>query len=78
MDCYTDTAMVTWYPSAGALSYVTVATTASGHNVTCEGNTTSCEMEGLLCGETYYVSVEAVGETCSSVGHMTGHLVTGE
>ncbi|XP_047442067.1 uncharacterized protein LOC125008801 [Mugil cephalus] len=77
MDCYTDTAMVTWYPSTGALSYVTIVTTASGHNVTCESNTTSCEMEGLLCGETYSVSVEAVGETCSSVRHMAGHLVTG-
>ncbi|XP_071342815.1 uncharacterized protein [Trachinotus anak] len=75
-DCYKKTAMVTWYPSDGALSYVLTATTASGNNITCETNTTVCELEGLSCGQSYSVSVKAVGWTCSSIAHMTGQLVT--
>lgn len=77
MDCNTQVALVEWYPSDGALTYALTATTASGHNVTCENGTAHCELEGLLCGHSYSVSVRAVGQTCSSVAHMTGHLVTG-
>lgn len=77
MDCYTLIAMVEWYPSDGALRYEVVATTASGHNVTCESSTANCELEGMLCGQSYSVSVRAIGETCSSIAHMTGRLFTG-
>ncbi|XP_067454263.1 serine-rich adhesin for platelets [Thunnus thynnus] len=76
MDCYTQKAMVTWYPSDGASSYVVLATTASGLNVTCETNTTHCDLEELPCGQSYSISVEAVGTTCGSIAHMTGKLVT--
>ncbi len=58
--------------------YLVTATTASNHNVTCVANTTYCDLEGLLCGQSYSVSVQAEGQTCSSVAHMTGQLVTGE
>lgn len=78
MDCSTQTAVVSWYPSDGAMSYVALATTMSGLNVTCETNTTQCDLEGLPCGQSYSVTVEAVGTTCSSIAHMTGKLVTGE
>lgn len=77
MDCYTLIAMVEWYPSDGALRYEVVATTASGHNVTCGSSTANCELEGMLCGRSYSVSVRAIGETCSSIGHMTAQLFTG-
>ncbi|XP_067369826.1 mucin-3B [Channa argus] len=76
-DCDMQTAMVTWYPSDGALSYVVTLTTASGPNITCETNTTFCNLEGLLCGHSYTVSVKAVGWTCSRVGYFRTHLVTG-
>ncbi|XP_044055462.1 uncharacterized protein LOC122877670 [Siniperca chuatsi] len=76
IDCYTQMAIVEWYPSDGALMYVVTATSASGHNVTCEANTTHCDLEGLLCGQSYSVSVKAVGQKCSSIAHMTGQLVT--
>lgn len=77
MGCYTLMAMVEWYPSDGALMYEVMATTASGHNVTCEASNASCDLEGLLCGQSYSVSVKALGQTCSSFAHMTGQLVTG-
>uniref|UniRef100_A0A8D3DKS8 Fibronectin type-III domain-containing protein n=1 Tax=Scophthalmus maximus TaxID=52904 RepID=A0A8D3DKS8_SCOMX len=78
-DCYTGTASVAWYPSDGAVSYLlTAAAAASGHNVTCDTtNNTSCDLEGLRCGESYSVWVQAVGRTCSTVGNMTEQLVTG-
>lgn len=77
MDCYTLIATVEWYPSDGALRYKVLATTASGHNVACESRTASCELGGLLCGQSYSVSVRAIGENCSSLAHMTGQLFTG-
>ncbi|XP_074491158.1 uncharacterized protein fndc7b [Sebastes fasciatus] len=76
MDCYLQTAAVSWYPSEGALSYMVMATTESGHNATCETNNTNCDLEGLLCGQSYSVSVKAVGWTCCSYANMTGWLVT--
>ncbi|PWA21255.1 hypothetical protein CCH79_00009504 [Gambusia affinis] len=76
MDCYTKTGQVSWYPSDGALSYLVVASTASGHNVTCETTNTSCELEGLRCGQSYSVWVKTEGESCSSSAQMTGELLT--
>lgn len=71
-------AIVGWYPSDGALKYVVTAISASGHTVTCEAITTNCDLERLLCGQSYSISVKAVGQTCSSIANMTGQLVTGE
>ncbi|XP_006797927.2 uncharacterized protein LOC102776891 [Neolamprologus brichardi] len=76
MDCEIKTAVVSWWPSDGALSYIAMATTNSGHNVTCETNRTSCDLTELLCGQSYSVSVKAIGKTCSSIAKMTGQLVT--
>lgn len=78
MDCQIKTALLEWYPSDGALSYIAWATSKSGHNVTCDTNMTNCELTGLLCGQSYSVSVRAVAKTCSSIAHMRGLLVTGE
>uniref|UniRef100_A0A3Q2UY66 Uncharacterized LOC102300190 n=1 Tax=Haplochromis burtoni TaxID=8153 RepID=A0A3Q2UY66_HAPBU len=76
MDCAIKAAVVSWWPSDGALSYIAMATTKSGHNVTCETNRTSCDLTELLCGQSYSVSVKAIGKTCSSIAKMTGQLVT--
>ncbi|CAJ1061142.1 uncharacterized protein LOC117806306 [Xyrichtys novacula] len=76
MDCYKQTAMVSWYPSDGAWTYEVTAITASGHNVSWEGNSTFVDLGGLLCGEGYTLCVKAVGETCSSDAYMAGELIT--
>nr|XP_046247875.1 uncharacterized protein LOC124060678 [Scatophagus argus] len=76
MDCYMHTALVSWYPSDGALAYEVTAAAASGHSVVCDANTTYCDLEGLLCGHSYSVSVTAVGQTCNSTALMTAQLVT--
>ncbi|KAM9385761.1 uncharacterized protein fndc7b [Pholidichthys leucotaenia] len=76
MDCNTWPAVLTWYPSDGAFSYMVVATTVLGHNVSCDTNHTNCELDGLQCGENYSVSVKAVGDSCHSLTYMMGQLHT--
>ncbi|KAJ8279126.1 hypothetical protein COCON_G00061920 [Conger conger] len=76
MDCSTRTAFVSWYFSAGALSYTTTMETQSGHVVSCITNRTNCVISDLACGELYSVSVLAEGETCSMIAHMEGTLET--
>ncbi|XP_041862145.1 fibronectin-like [Melanotaenia boesemani] len=76
MDCYTGTAQVSWYPSDGAVKYEVIATTTSGHKARNETTVTTCELEGLVCGQSYSVSVRSVGETCSSIADMKERLVT--
>ncbi|TMS20668.1 Fibronectin type III domain-containing protein 7 [Larimichthys crocea] len=76
MDCNSRTALVAWFSTGGAEKYVVTAISASGHNDTCETVHTNCELHGVLCGQSYSISVEALGGTCSSIGHMQGVLVT--
>lgn len=77
-DCDMQMAIVTWYPSDGAVSYVVTLNTTLGPNVTCETNNTYCDLERLLCGHSYSVSVNAVGQSCSSIAYLQENLVTGE
>ncbi|KAK6311083.1 hypothetical protein J4Q44_G00191380 [Coregonus suidteri] len=76
MDCEAVSATVSWQPSAGTLSYVTMVMAGSGHNASCATKHTNCEMSVLECGEDYTVTVRALGESCSSVAQMAGHLTT--
>ncbi|XP_064190128.1 uncharacterized protein LOC135254105 [Anguilla rostrata] len=76
MDCWSRTALVSWYFGAGALSYTATMETASGHTVACSTNLTNCAMSELACGERYSVSVLARGETCSRMAQMAGSLQT--
>ncbi|XP_029003162.2 fibronectin-like [Betta splendens] len=76
-DCNMKLAIVTWYPSDGAVWYVVTLSTTLGPNVTCETNSTYCEVNRLLCGHSYFVSVRAVGPSCSSILYLKGDLVTG-
>lgn len=78
MDCERATAVVTWDFSPGAMSYVATATTTSGHVATCDTTHTNCEMSSLACGERYFVSVLARGETCNSTSKMPRQLMTGK
>ncbi|XP_061884565.1 uncharacterized protein LOC133635404 [Entelurus aequoreus] len=75
LDCYTQRTTVGWYPSDGAVSY-TVKTTVPGDLTACETNTTHCDLEGMLCGQSYSIAVMAVGSICSSIAYMTGTLLT--
>lgn len=77
IDCEADSAVVSWQPSSGAVSYITELTAASGHVTSCATNHTNCELSSMQCGEEYNVTVKAVGGTCNSTAQMAGYLSTG-
>ncbi|CAL8306274.1 unnamed protein product [Lota lota] len=66
LDCYSNTALLDWTHSEGALSYVTTARTAAGDAVRCTANSTNCELEPLECGRTYTATTVATGQLCDS------------
>ncbi|KAK1803500.1 hypothetical protein P4O66_020926, partial [Electrophorus voltai] len=77
MDCQTGTALLSWQPGAGGLAYTAMAVSASGHNVSCGGFSTNCELFHLACGNRYKVSVQTQGQNCSSFASMDNYLDTG-
>lgn len=76
-DCEADSAVVSWQPSSGAVSYITELTAASGHVTSCAANDTNCELSSVQCGEEYNVTVKAVGDACNSTAQLAGYLLTG-
>lgn len=77
MDCQRGSAVVSWRPGAGAVSYIAELTAPSGHAAGCATNATGCALGPVRCGEEYNVTVKAVGAACNSTAHMTGYLSTG-
>uniref|UniRef100_A0AAV2KZF0 Fibronectin type-III domain-containing protein n=1 Tax=Knipowitschia caucasica TaxID=637954 RepID=A0AAV2KZF0_KNICA len=64
LDCYNNSAAVSWSPASGATSYEIIATAVSGQRVSCVGNETECELEALECGETYSIQAVSRSEAC--------------
>ncbi|XP_012990390.2 uncharacterized protein LOC105029012 isoform X2 [Esox lucius] len=68
LQCPSNSAAVVWEESGGALWYQAVGTTDGGHQVMCDSGQTRCDLSGLLCGQTYNVTVASAGYTCVSAG----------
>ncbi|XP_016331309.1 uncharacterized protein LOC107680061 [Sinocyclocheilus anshuiensis] len=65
--CLSNSVAVTWQSASGALSYQAEGLTVDGtHMVYCNSSMTHCNLEHLLCGETYNVSVLSMDHTCNS------------
>ncbi|XP_051515678.1 uncharacterized protein LOC127418869 [Myxocyprinus asiaticus] len=65
--CLSNSAAVTWKSALGALSYQAEGITVDGnHTAYCNSNVTQCNLEHLLCGRTYNVSVLSADHVCSS------------
>lgn len=77
MNCDALSTTVSWSPSIGAVSYVTMLAASSGHKDSCTTNNTQCQPSSLQCGEKYSVTVMAQGETCNTSAQMSGYLTTG-
>ncbi|KAF4097010.1 hypothetical protein G5714_022979 [Onychostoma macrolepis] len=77
IDCQSSAAVLSWQPGTGAMEYTATAEGKSGHMLSCESNDSNCELTGLVCGESYNITVLAEGQTCSSAATMSGHLKTG-
>ncbi|KAL1280893.1 hypothetical protein QQF64_015493, partial [Cirrhinus molitorella] len=66
LSCGSDTASVSWAASSGLVSYYTVtAVDDNGHTLTCNSSSTSCNINGLACGQAYNVSVTAISVDCT-------------
>ncbi|XP_049603206.1 pneumococcal serine-rich repeat protein [Syngnathus scovelli] len=76
MDCEIKSAIVSWVPGIGAVSYMAELTASSGHTASCTTNQTNCLLTSLQCGEGYIVTVTSVGDACNSTDVMSGFLIT--
>ncbi|XP_078524471.1 uncharacterized protein LOC144797641 [Lissotriton helveticus] len=66
LDSNSDTVQLSWDPSPGAVNYAAVVTGASGDVFSCNATTLNCSISGLLCGETYYATLTAIGASHNS------------
>ena len=66
IDCETNSAVLSWDASEGAVNYYGCAQPQDGEALYCDGPALSCTFDGLECGETYNFSVEASDGFCNS------------
>lgn len=78
LDCFTNSALLDWNYSEGALNYTATARSSSGHVSTCSSNFTNCELQDLQCGQTYNVITLASNEKCSSPSSTSLEVESGE
>ncbi|KAL2090270.1 hypothetical protein ACEWY4_014958 [Coilia grayii] len=77
LDCESDSALLSWQLAPGAVTYRAVAQGSLGQELECQTAETTCELMGLTCGDSFTVTVHAIGDTCSSQATMSGQLRTG-
>lgn len=66
IDCKTNSAILSWNASEGAVEYFGSAKSMDGGTQYCGSNVTSCTIKGLKCGDNYNFSVEASNGICNS------------
>lgn len=69
VDCYNNTAEVSWRQARGAESYVVTAVGEDGHWVSCETAEHQCVLERLQCGQRYNVSLTTISGHCQTETH---------
>lgn len=69
MDCYNNTAKVSWSSAKGANSYVVTAVGEDGHRASCETDEHQCDLTELQCGQTYNVSLATISDHCQTETH---------
>lgn len=78
LDCFTNSALLDWTYSEGALNYTATAMSPSGHVSTCSSNFTNCELLELHCGQMYNLTVVASDGQCSSPPSSSLQLDSGD
>ncbi|XP_043942820.1 uncharacterized protein LOC122814297 [Protopterus annectens] len=66
LNCDSQTISVAWNSSSGAMYYTASAITSSGHSTYCNTTNAFCDISGLICGETYNVTLTASDSSCTS------------
>ncbi|XP_054602382.2 serine-rich adhesin for platelets [Nothobranchius furzeri] len=64
--CDSLAAVLSWTPSSNAKEYYGSAQAGNGGTLYCYSSNATCTLEGLKCGATYNVSVQASDGTCNS------------
>uniref|UniRef100_A0A9J8D0Q5 Fibronectin type III domain-containing protein 7 n=1 Tax=Cyprinus carpio carpio TaxID=630221 RepID=A0A9J8D0Q5_CYPCA len=67
VDCQSKDVFVSWDPSYVAQSYLLTAVGRKGDLKTCNTSDNNCTLSDLRCSNTYYVSVLASNENCTSL-----------
>lgn len=65
LDCYNNTAEVSWTPASGANSYMVTAV-VDGHRASCETDGDRCDLMELQCGQMYNVSLTTISDHCQT------------
>ncbi|XP_072560360.1 uncharacterized protein [Paramormyrops kingsleyae] len=74
LSCNTSTAMVSWDASLGARRYTVLA--AASRSFQCFTNSTTCQLNGLQCGQTYNITVLADDGNCNSTLRTSATMTT--
>ncbi|XP_053718297.1 uncharacterized protein LOC128757216 [Synchiropus splendidus] len=75
--CFGNLATVHWVSVSGADSYRAVALSLSdGPQLTCTSSATSCQLEGVQCGQTYTIHVTPLSENCENMENVTSATFT--
>lgn len=78
VDCYNNSAKVSWSSVKGAESYFVSAVGEDGHQVSCEANENECNLTKLQCGQIYNVSLTAVNTHCQRQAETNVNFTTCE
>ncbi|XP_063796232.1 uncharacterized protein LOC134957920 isoform X2 [Pseudophryne corroboree] len=76
LDCITNSALISWSLSQGALSYMSSLMGSQGERYNCRSQGTSCWMRDVPCGESYTVGISAQNDNCISIEHTVAVLET--
>lgn len=65
-ECHSEKLTTTWDPAPGALSYIVEAQGNNGEFYNCTTNGTSCDVDGVPCGEHLSVWIVASNGDCTT------------
>lgn len=66
VECSTNTLQASWDPAAGAASYTATLKGTGDFSTSCPSGNQSCLFTGLLCAQTYMLSVMSKSDGCNS------------
>lgn len=78
LDCYNNTAKVSWSPASGASSYTVTAVSADGYLAFCDSVDPQCNLTELECGQVYNVTLLTVSDYCQTETNSTVSFRTRE
>ncbi|XP_073438965.1 uncharacterized protein [Dendrobates tinctorius] len=76
LDCISNSALISWSNSQGALNYISSLNGSVGERYNCSSQATSCWLRSVPCGGEYTVVMMAQNDICSSVEKSVGVLET--